>query len=879
MNNSLYIGYTGSLSNTKAMDILGNNIANINTTGYKANNAEFSTLFETYLSQTPQNPVYSDKGFGSRISSTAIDTSQGTLRESESVFNMAISGDGWFGVVNDNTYNANDISFTRDGTFTQNRDGYITNGSGNFLLGSNYGLILEQEDGSFIINNDATATLPSSEVGKQSAIFAPKELYYPHTVTTTASLQKNLYTQSTTQNKSASSNTDMQSLLNNNGELIDIKENQDLLLSVGTNSAIYKNGAIEYTINTPNDTDSLPNSLSFNLNGTQVDASWQEGDSSATIAANIKSAIEASNIDGISVEATNESFKLISNDSISLSDSNSQLVSNSFVSRISYSQTESASDKFGTMSDFSQIVENGINEVYGTNSANVFIDSNGNLKVASKERTIELEFKSASNSNEKLLTNLSPLSTEIPKDSIYSSKEFNVASTTSSQKIIDENGDENLIFVELNQLTPKTKESNSTWEAAVKIVKNEPATELSNANELTLNDKDIELKENQDMWISVGNGDIRKTAFGYDYAIKAPYDIPDGTDSTISFEVNDTPIAVTITDGMSSYDSAEAIALALNEQGIDATANYDEVYIHATDTNPNLTIKNAQSSIEDFSMPSHTLTYAKYASSDENSFLTLEDINGLINNGATDAGLLLTASIEDSKFKIQNDSNEEIKYKVLSGIDSNSSLLDILTPTNDPIQPSSSATTAALQTMTLLSQTTQSLSFNDSSELEDGTTVTIKNGETDLVLDLSGMTNYTDTINQEFFTQNGKVEEDFEFYDIDQDGQLIANFSNGSAVALSKVSVYHFQNDQGLEKIGDNLFMQSSNSGNPFFYVDSEGAVFEESKIHSKMLENSNVNTGNALSEMIVLQRAFESTAKIITTSDELLKNAINMKK
>ncbi|MDQ1341373.1 MAG: flagellar hook protein FlgE [Campylobacterota bacterium] len=879
MNSSLYIGYTGSLSNTKAMDILGNNIANINTTGYKANNAEFSTLFETYLSQTPQNPVYSDKGFGSRISSTAIDTSQGTLRESESVFNMAISGDGWFGVVNDNTYNANDISFTRDGTFTQNRDGYIINGSGNFLLGSDYGLVLEQEDGSFIIDDSAAAISPASEVGKQSAIFAPKELYYPHTVTTTASLQKNLYTQSATQNKSASSNTDMQSLLNSSGELMDIKENQDLLFSVGTNSAVYKNGAIEYTIKTPNDTDSVPNSLSFNLNGTQIDASWQEGDSSGTIAANIKSAIEASGIDGISIEATTDGLKIISSDSITISDSDSHLINNSFVSRISYSQTESASDKFSTMSDFSQIVENGINEVYGTNSADVFIDSSGNLKVASKETTIELEFKSASDSNEKLLTNLSPLNTEIPKDSIYSSKDFNIASTTSSQKIIDENGDENLIFVELNQLTPKTKDSNSTWEAAVKIVKNEPATELSNANELTLNDKDIELKENQDMWISVGNGDIRKTAFGYDYAIKAPYDIPDGTDSTLSFEVNGTQVDVTITDGMSSYDSAEAIALALNEQGIDATANYDEVYIHATDTNPTLTIKNAQSSIEDFSMPNHTLTYAKYASSDENSFLTLEDINSLINDSAADAGLLLTASIEDSKFKIQNDSNEEVKYKVLSGVDSNSALLDILTPTNDPIQPSSSATTAALQTMTLLSQTTQNISFNDTSELEDGTTVTIKNGETDLVLDLSGMTNYTDTINQEFFTQNGRAQEDFEFYDIDQDGQLIANFSNGSAVALSKVSVYHFQNDQGLEKIGDNLFMQSSNSGNPFFYVDSEGAVFEESKIFGKMLENSNVNTGNALSEMIVLQRAFESTAKIITTSDELLKNAINMKK
>jgi flagellar hook protein FlgE len=70
-----------------------------------------------------------------------------------------------------------------------------------------------------------------------------------------------------------------------------------------------------------------------------------------------------------------------------------------------------------------------------------------------------------------------------------------------------------------------------------------------------------------------------------------------------------------------------------------------------------------------------------------------------------------------------------------------------------------------------------------------------------------------------------------------------------------------------------------NNSGNPFLLTDENGEVFNDGTIMSNMLENSNVSMTNALSELIVYQRSFEGAAKIITTSDEMIRNAIGMKK
>ena len=116
-------------------------------------------------------------------------------------------------------------------------------------------------------------------------------------------------------------------------------------------------------------------------------------------------------------------------------------------------------------------------------------------------------------------------------------------------------------------------------------------------------------------------------------------------------------------------------------------------------------------------------------------------------------------------------------------------------------------------------------------------------------------------------------------YGLDNKGNIVADFNNGKSVAIAKVAIYHFQNDQGLEKAGSALFKESANSGNPIFFTDKSGKSILGAHISSHNLENSNVDLTVAMSELILAQRTYGASAKSITTSDQMIQNAINMKK
>lgn len=116
-------------------------------------------------------------------------------------------------------------------------------------------------------------------------------------------------------------------------------------------------------------------------------------------------------------------------------------------------------------------------------------------------------------------------------------------------------------------------------------------------------------------------------------------------------------------------------------------------------------------------------------------------------------------------------------------------------------------------------------------------------------------------------------------YGISNDGTIIADFSNGRQSAIGRVAVYHFQNEQGLERNGGTLYAQSSNSGAPTFWTDQNGKAITGAKITSGQLENSNVRLDVGLTDMIILQRAYQANAKTITTVDEMIQKALQMRR
>lgn len=190
-----------------------------------------------------------------------------------------------------------------------------------------------------------------------------------------------------------------------------------------------------------------------------------------------------------------------------------------------------------------------------------------------------------------------------------------------------------------------------------------------------------------------------------------------------------------------------------------------------------------------------------------------------------------------------------------------------------------------------LSSATGVLSFNGMGALTGNTIGTLSNDGTPLSLNLGSFydpnvpnSGFDGITMQDKPTQTTAVQTDgrkdgvLTNYAMGEDGMIMALFDNGFQAAVARVPLFHFQNDQGLYTEGGVFFSPTSNSGEPFMYAREDGTTYNGSKILGNMLENSNVDLGNEMTMLIVQQRAYEASAKSITTSDQMLQKAINMK-
>lgn len=155
MVRSLWTAASGMIAQQENVDTIANNMANINTTGYKSETAEFKTLlYQTLQTRSTNNvgdekPISAQVGLGSRTAAITSHFTQGNLTDSDSPFAVAIEGDGFFKV---RTVNG-DIQYTRDGNFAVSPvDG------GTMLCTSDGEPVLDQNNNSIIIPDGVNAT-------------------------------------------------------------------------------------------------------------------------------------------------------------------------------------------------------------------------------------------------------------------------------------------------------------------------------------------------------------------------------------------------------------------------------------------------------------------------------------------------------------------------------------------------------------------------------------------------------------------------------------------------------------------------------------------------------------------------------------------------
>jgi flagellar hook protein FlgE len=107
---------------------------------------------------------------------------------------------------------------------------------------------------------------------------------------------------------------------------------------------------------------------------------------------------------------------------------------------------------------------------------------------------------------------------------------------------------------------------------------------------------------------------------------------------------------------------------------------------------------------------------------------------------------------------------------------------------------------------------------------------------------------------------------------IGPDGKITGRYSNGMTRLLGQIPTAQFQNAAGLEKVGSNLFVVTTNSG-PFDGVGDEGDIM------GGALEMSNVDLSQEFTDMITTQRGFQANSRIITVSDDMLQELVNLKR
>lgn len=142
--------------------------------------------------------------------------------------------------------------------------------------------------------------------------------------------------------------------------------------------------------------------------------------------------------------------------------------------------------------------------------------------------------------------------------------------------------------------------------------------------------------------------------------------------------------------------------------------------------------------------------------------------------------------------------------------------------------------------------------------------------------DINGLSQFASPSTALVRDQNGYPQGDLIGIGFDQNGLIEGAFTNGESQILGQLVLADFNNPAGLTREGDSLYSPSANSGDAVQGFTGEGS---NSFITSGALEMSNVDLAQEFTNMITTQRGFQSNARVITTSDEMLQELVNLRR
>ena len=139
-----------------------------------------------------------------------------------------------------------------------------------------------------------------------------------------------------------------------------------------------------------------------------------------------------------------------------------------------------------------------------------------------------------------------------------------------------------------------------------------------------------------------------------------------------------------------------------------------------------------------------------------------------------------------------------------------------------------------------------------------------------------GLTQYANDFTTYFINQNGVRFGTFSGVTIDENGLVTALFDNGETTAIYKLPLATFANPNGLQTVNGNLFRETDTSGQVLLNQANTGSA---GGISPSSLESANVDIATEFTNMIITQRAYSASAKIITTADDMIDELIRIKR
>ena len=763
MVGSLYSGISGIKTHQVGIDVTSNNIANINTTGFRANTPEFKSLFSTNLNYVNSNsPVANDYNYGVTLGSNAINTNDGTYVSADGDFNVAYSGKGWFVVglnkngefdINNPNYNVKQNYFTRDGSFSLDGEGYLVNSSGYYMYGINLGKIAA--DGTLTGTNNLQQDYANLGGSVLEPIQIPKELHYQPTLTTEVNLAVNLNRTQNAKGITALQDIngnfsmekflaqDINSLMDSSGKLLDAKNYKDITFSIEQNG-VTTNHTFTYGDTGANGFKSVGELIDLIKEQTgldlalKLDENGNPSDCSLYLSNN-------------SMQNVNVSISGRLAEKLGLS-TNNEILDSAFTSQIKTFE-ENAVYQNGDYVNYQGMIfqKNGEGEALGNPIDN---PESWNLVDSTKVPTYQ-------------------------ENQEYLEGDFIVYEGRVYQRSAEE-----ITMVE----DPETGE----------LVPQNPA-------------------EDTQAWIEVGEntkGMIAEYQAGNNYQENVMVTLNGILYQKVNGAGNTNP-----SEDSSGWRILMSDSLDSTQLNVPTYETNTEVY---SDTGEKFILKNQYILIEQGDQTATPPINERWE---------------------------VRSAIYDSTGKTMISQNP-----VLSEISFNA-------------DGSANATPFAVEFQ--------------------GGSIQVNLAQSDDGKSSSNFA-YTDSALKSA-TQDGTESGIMDDIVINEDGIILVNFTNGKVEPIGRIGIAAFVNDQGLSKVGGNLFEMNAMtingetsvvSGPPLLAWEETGtASLKYGQVLDHMLETSNVDTGTALTDLIVYQRGYQMSAKSITTADQLMQEAIQLKR